>query len=420
MHDDLRAALLNCDLEAETQRGRNRLAFSPRLEEAYRNDTAEWRRRHYRRSALLALVSYNIFLLIDAVLVPDVIVLSAVLHLLVVTPLMLLAALLLSRPQPHQRSEWIGAAMPLIYLAQVEVVFMASHAEGAMHYQYLTMFAIMFSNAILRLHFLSAVVVSLICIATHTLVAFNSPSLSVPGAVMGAIGLISTAYITLLSLVFHERDYRRAWLRRRDAERHTMDLTRDNANLSRLTRIDPLTGVTNRRGFELAVEQFCSAHADALPPFCIIMMDVDHFKSYNDRYGHGAGDVCLKTVASVAARCLRSTGDILARFGGEEFVVFLPLCHLPEGSQSAERIRRALVGVAIKHQGKPEGAVVTASFGVAEGRLSGMSALQDVISAADAALYDAKHAGRNRVEPPPEKRHRVARPPSEDGLREAG
>jgi diguanylate cyclase (GGDEF)-like protein len=421
MLEDLRAALVNCDLDVEARNAGHKLAFSPPLEEAYRNDTAKWRRRHYRRTALLALVSYNAFLLVDAMVVPDVIVLSGVLHLLVVTPLMMLAALLLSQPQPHQRSEWIGSVMPLIYLAQVEIVFLSSRAQSSEHYQYLTFFVIMFSNAILRLQFRSSVLVSFTCIVIHTLIAFKSPNLSVPGAVLGTIGLLATAYVTLLSQLIQEREYRRSWLRRRDVERRAQDLTSDNAKLSRLTRIDPLTGVTNRRGFELAVEQFHSAHADALTPFSIIMIDVDRFKSYNDRYGHGAGDACLKAVADIAVRSLRGTGDILARFGGEEFVVFLPHCRLAEGSRSAERIRRALVSAAMEHQGKHEGLVVTASFGVAEGRLSGMSALHETINAADAALYDAKNAGRNRVEPPPEKK-RPAPPmvPGDDPLRATG
>lgn len=401
---ELQSALRSADLEKETQEGRRGLLFSRQLETAYRTDTSEWRRKHYRRSALMALLSYNAFLFVDAVVVPDVIRYSMILHLAVVTPLMVLAAVLLSRPVSHHVSEAIGAMMPLVFLSQVELVFLASRSPTVDHYQYLVFFAVMFGNTILRLPFYRAAAVSIIVVITHASIAFAHVDMPWPAAVMGVMGLVATAYITLLSSAIQEGAYRRAWLKRRHVEMQSHDLTRDNDKLSQLSRIDPLTGVKNRRGFDLAVEHLLGAPPGAELPFCLIMVDVDHFKSFNDTYGHGAGDEALCRVAQVLVRSLRRERDVVARFGGEEFIVFLPDVFLEEGIALAERARRALVAEAIPHLRQDGGQVVTASFGVAEGRLSGLAALNDVIAHADVALYEAKKAGRNRVEPRPIRR----------------
>lgn len=403
LQDALRAA----DLDAEMRRGRARLQFSSGLEGAYREDTVAWRRKHYRRSALLALVSYNLFLVVDAVVIPDVFMLSVLVHLGVITPLMLLAAGVLSRPLSPRATEVTGALMMLVYFAGVETLFLASGQHFASQYQYLTLFAVMFGNSILKLAFRYAVVVSLIATVFHAFVVLKFTTFGAPEAMMGIMALSATSYITLLAHSIQEGEYRRTWLRRRFAELRTVELSHDNAKLSQLSRIDPLTGVANRRGFDLAVENFFASASRRDAPFCVIMLDVDHFKSYNDTYGHAEGDRCLRMVASVMMDCLNTERDVLGRFGGEEFVAFAPHCHLDDGAMLAEQIRRALLGAAIPHVRQDGGYAVTASLGVAEGRMSGVAALHDVIAHADIALYDAKKGGRNRVEPQPVRRRSI-------------
>jgi diguanylate cyclase (GGDEF)-like protein len=137
------------------------------------------------------------------------------------------------------------------------------------------------------------------------------------------------------------------------------------------------------------------------------MLDVDNFKSFNDTYGHAEGDRCLCIVAGVMMDCLRMENDVVARFGGEEFIAVLPDCPLEEGTLIAERIRRALAAAAVPHVRQGVSHVVTASLGVAQGRMGDMIGLHEAVSRADAALYEAKKAGRNRVEPQPSRRGQI-------------
>lgn len=160
------------------------------------------------------------------------------------------------------------------------------------------------------------------------------------------------------------------------------------ARLARLTRLDPLTGLLNRRGLE-AVEH--AREGKALVG-SVICADLDHFKDVNDRHGHAVGDRVLVVVADVLARAVRR-GDSVARTGGEEFLVVLPGAPLAAALRIAEAARATLAATDID---APSGKLrVTSSFGVAERRAG--ESHEDAIARADAALYGAKRAGRNRV-----------------------
>jgi diguanylate cyclase (GGDEF)-like protein len=129
-----------------------------------------------------------------------------------------------------------------------------------------------------------------------------------------------------------------------------------------------------------------------------MMIDVDHFKAYNDRYGHPVGDACLKAVATALKRRLREPGDLLARYGGEEFIAVLAGTSLQTARGAAERIRRGIEGLNLLHATSSTHAVVTVSIGVATLTPADEGATTTrLISAADEALYQAKQGGRNRV-----------------------
>lgn len=129
-----------------------------------------------------------------------------------------------------------------------------------------------------------------------------------------------------------------------------------------------------------------------------MMIDVDHFKAYNDRYGHPVGDACLRAVAGALKRRLRGPGDLIARYGGEEFIAVLGGTSLPTVRGAAERIRRGIEGLNLLHATSSTHEVVTVSIGVATMNPSADGAtITRLISAADTALYQAKDGGRNRV-----------------------
>lgn len=168
-----------------------------------------------------------------------------------------------------------------------------------------------------------------------------------------------------------------------------------NDELRRLAARDPLTGCYNRRAFfELAGEQFARARA-ARTPLCVLMVDIDHFKQFNDRYGHAVGDQVIQVVARALSAGLRQ-GDLLARYGGEEFCVLLPGTSAPAALQVAERMRADIEANARSAVRGTEVMPITASFGAAAPAF-GEQRLEAVIDLADQALYRSKQAGRNRV-----------------------
>jgi diguanylate cyclase (GGDEF)-like protein len=163
---------------------------------------------------------------------------------------------------------------------------------------------------------------------------------------------------------------------------------------------DPLTGLFNRRYLEETLEIEFARASRAKTPLSIMMIDVDHFKRFNDNFGHDAGDAVLKSVAQVLNGGMRR-GDITCRYGGEEFTIFAPGAALADGERRADALRQAVASMSLVHNGRPVGAI-TASFGVAAFPLHGATPAE-VLQAADEALYRAKKAGRNRVEVAPQK-----------------
>jgi diguanylate cyclase (GGDEF)-like protein len=156
--------------------------------------------------------------------------------------------------------------------------------------------------------------------------------------------------------------------------------------------MDPLTGMFNRRGFAEATSRVIEREASAGRPVTVMIFDIDHFKSINDRFGHPAGDEILKLFSTIVINTLRIS-DLSGRIGGEEFAALLP-CSLEEGVVAAERVREAFESSGIVDD---NGAVdTTVSIGVAGGPAG--TELEVLLAAADTALYQAKRGGRNRVE----------------------
>ena len=168
-----------------------------------------------------------------------------------------------------------------------------------------------------------------------------------------------------------------------------------NAHLDRLARLDSLSGLTNRRGFDAKLEQEWASSAKTGEPLALIMVDVDHFKAFNDRYGHVAGDMCLRTVAEALADGVRDAA-VVARYGGEEFALLFAKTGLDRALDIAERLRATVEQLNLTHQAGPSGHV-TASIGVASLRAQPHDSSEVLIEAADAALYGAKRRGRNMV-----------------------
>ena len=170
-----------------------------------------------------------------------------------------------------------------------------------------------------------------------------------------------------------------------------------NRSLELLSLEDSLTGLGNRRRFDLALQAECRHSARYQTPLALVLMDVDHFKRYNDLYGHPAGDDCLRQVGAAVKSARGRPFDVATRYGGEEIAVLLPQTEAAGAYAAAERLRQAIEALGLLHAGNPAGHV-TVSIGVASFVPSGdPDAPARMVQAADRALYEAKAAGRNRV-----------------------
>jgi len=186
----------------------------------------------------------------------------------------------------------------------------------------------------------------------------------------------------------------KAFLLQLREELRTEEAGKRNEKLSSMAYTDRLTEVPNRRYFDEMAETINAQH-DASLPLAICLFDIDHFKNLNDRLGHLQGDRCLRLVAACLRSELRSKNDILARFGGEEFVILLPNTDAAEAHVVAERIRQAVQDMAHPNPGTDMG-IVTISAGVGATLRPGVR-VETLLNEADDALYRAKEGGRNRI-----------------------
>jgi len=170
---------------------------------------------------------------------------------------------------------------------------------------------------------------------------------------------------------------------------------RAQAALEQLATRDGLTGIANRRTFDEKLGNEWKRQLRDSRTLSLLMIDVDHFKLFNDAYGHQAGDNCLQQIARVLEQVVFRPGDLVARYGGEEFVVILTATHAQGAGIVAQRILDRVAELAMPHSGG-EGGRVTLSIGIASSLPHPDTELESLIAAADAALYQAKHAGRNR------------------------
>ncbi len=173
-------------------------------------------------------------------------------------------------------------------------------------------------------------------------------------------------------------------------------LSRLSGELKRMSRIDVLTELYNRRCFNEVFQREWDAALRDRSVLSVIMIDVDRFKKYNDRYGHITGDVCLQEIARALRAGIRRPRDILARYGGEEFVVLLPETDRPGAVRVAEQLIESVRALNLPHAASAGIGRVSISAGVAEARPEAGANPSGLLNAADEALYRAKAAGRDR------------------------
>lgn len=222
----------------------------------------------------------------------------------------------------------------------------------------------------------------------EVLAAWREASLLSAGIVALCLGFLGVLGYRLIGLMKRQNRVQSDLLDARDK------LLEVNRGLKVLAMEDALTGLSNRRQFDLFIHSELGRARRTESGFAVLMIDVDHFKAFNELYGHVAGDECLRSISTIITRHTQVSWDLAARYGGEEFAVILPGTDYVGAFLLGEKIRQAVLQAGIPHNDAPEG-VVTISLGVAAFDPASGDQPDDLIDAADKALYVAKASGRN-------------------------
>ncbi len=353
------------------------------------------RRVRLTTSTVWFAVGQVLFLGVDIWLTPDVLALAALLRLGLVASLSLLVAQALSRG----RASEMLATVPIVVAVMGNVALvLASSSSVAVHAHHLIILPVLYLCIVQRPSSAVATATaagSLAALWACLFVVGAPTSVTIAGA-FEATMLVAFA----LTAGHHvERELKRAFVMRLRSEKAIDHLASTNDRLLELTQIDTLTGLANRRHLDERLETAAGWSRVAGEPIALLMIDVDHFKPFNDRHGHQEGDRCLARIAELAREQIRRQDDMLGRFGGEEFLAILMGTDLRGAEKVAERIRAAIEAEAIPHGGDGAGKTVGVSIGVAAGRIEEHRPIGDLLRRADDALYEAKGSGRNLVVP---------------------
>jgi diguanylate cyclase (GGDEF)-like protein len=251
-------------------------------------------------------------------------------------------------------------------------------------------------NLVVQLPYRHALGLTTGVVAFYAVLPFAEGRLPNPIEGANLMLVATTAAVMLFGNYRLEAEQRLTFLLTLRERLRSAQLQSDNRRLGKLATLDTLTALANRRGFNMHLRRLVRRPRGG--QISVLIVDIDHFKQYNDRYGHHQGDLCLRRVAAALARVPTRAGDLIARLGGEEFAVILPGTGRDAALEMAERLREAVSALAIAHETSPVAPHVTISVGVATGdQVPTGRAGGGLLAAADDALYRAKKAGRNRV-----------------------
>jgi len=369
--------------------------FDPAVERRFEADIRASRLHEINITVGLGIFFYFLTVLTDFAFIPDIGLLGLAIRLL---PLPLLFGTMLVAPRlACSTREWTLAAVGVITIMALAVLPILSTAPLASMAFYPPMLAVIYGNTTVVARFgKSLAYTTVCCLGISILALFHTGFDSPVGWGIGLLALI-TGGSGLVANYRAERSARLAYLLNTREALRLAAAAADREKLRALSNTDALTGLANRGSFD---QRGAAAFADQRNrgrSATLLMLDIDHFKSFNDFYGHIAGDDCLRAVANRIAQVVRADNDIAARYGGEEFVVFLLGTSQEQAEGLAQRICDAVRALEIPHEARVDALPwVTISIGVATVVIDAGVALEDLIDAADRALYAAKNAGRDR------------------------
>lgn len=370
--------------------------FPPDFERAFRDTTRRQRLIHARIAMLVGAAIYDVFLVIDHSMIPARFTAAVAIRTfltVVIPPFFWL---------PY-RKNWVlellystvflvpwGAGLLYLYTGSTELL--AAGQAGLL-------VVLMYEIATLRPR------VPYVAIAIGSFIVMDAIFLSRQAAMplpfrACFLALITTAgAIALLGGVWLERQERTEFLLRLHIQAQNRELLGRNVELTRLSSLDPLTGIGNRRSFDRDYRQAWEQCAAAQASLAVLLIDLDDFKKLNDVHGHANGDSALREVAASLRHTIRGEQDILARYGGEEFVIVLPNRRLAEAVAIGERICEAVRRTPMLPGSDDAAMQLTVSVGIAAETPCSMEP-EELVRQADEALYRAKRNGRDQVYPP--------------------
>ena len=367
------------------------LAFEPSIETAFERASRADRVRLFVATGIVAVVLYDLFLVSDWVTLHDMFGYMVAARIGIFTPLIVLSVIVARRYPSEGLLETLGVSGAVVAVLLPMTALVYSESPFRLSYQYGSVLVMLFATVVQRLRFryalggLAAMLVIQLW-TTHASGAFT-PEIYTPIVLFFA----SAAILLVIAAYFLEHAERRSFLFALHGS-----LLRDQ--ITAAARTDPLTGLFNRRHLADVTREIWAKGERSPRTVSAVLLDIDHFKAFNDSCGHLEGDACLRAVSACIAAIACPAGAPVFRFGGEEILVLMPDVAVPDAVVAAEAMRVAIEAAAIPHPAI--GGVVTASLGVA-GALAPATSASELIAAADTALYAAKRGGRNRVLPVP-------------------
>ena len=373
------------------------LKFCSEVERRFEIDTRGWRARELQLTMALGVGFFFTTTITDSVFIPDLGLIGLLVRALAV-PMVLISILSMPRLPDHLR-EGCATGTGMVVITVMTTLPAVSSAPLAPFAFATAMLGLIYGNTTLPLRFKGACLTSMICGAIMTLEIFAHPGISLELQWVLTFQVVMGCTFSLITSYRVERSTRFNYLLSSREALRLQILSADREKLTTLSNTDALTGLVNRRHFDRESKAIFSSPSNAGKDVALLFIDVDHFKRYNDHYGHPAGDGCLRAVASAISGGLRGASNLTARYGGEEFAILLINENQAQAEMIAQRVCKAVSEKALPHLNRKDGVkLVTISVGVSCGIISDRLTIEDLIESADSALYAAKRRGRNRVE----------------------
>lgn len=381
------------------------LRFPAPWEQQFLRDTSQRRVQLVARRSPAVILAFVGILIADWFMVPDRFQVALILRLLAFLPLYALTLYLFRRWATSSARDWLlsGSAV-LTSLIHMAILVPSQNPLASGHLATLSVIVVCW-DSLLRPAFVPALTSGILVGMGFVASLLAMPAQGGPLAIPVGVLLLSSMVFSLYGNYTLEKAERAAYLLERNQHLLRTRLHAAHERLSQQARLDPLTGVPNRRHFDETLPRFWQAHAGQngapvhpVQPICVILLDVDFFKPYNDHYGHPAGDRCLYAVAQAIAQCVRQPEDLIARIGGEEFALVLQQASPQEAMEVAQRVRSTIKALAMPHRFRPDDAgIVTISQGISCGRPRNQAEMGALIHEADQTLYKAKALGRDGI-----------------------